>query len=507
MAASAADVRSILSIPNPPGSGSTPQPKKPQAAERAKKPDGIPRELYALIGPSAPTLAAQFAKPRLKQKPNLGGGGRVKWEWRSFKNGARSDGLRLSHWVKASTDSEAEYPFAKYNIQTTFYVYSQDEYSRLLEDQKWTKEETDYLFNLVRQYDARLYVVHDRYDYPARDPDSPPRSLEDLKDRYYSVCRKLVRNRPWPGDEASKAAVLSSLAFDKDREVMRKQYVISLENRTPEQIAEEDALYLELEKLKENERRFKKDRDELLRTLLGIESGLPDIPVDEEGLQGTTTETKKKRKHVAGSVEPQTPITPSASNVISLSQPQPKKTAAKSAVYDALHCITRTEVPQNASSSANKVAHQPVHLRSSKIPQPKAPAAQRVSQVMSELGIVYNRLVMPTSETLTKLGALLHDAHSLVERKKILDKLDQDIITTKARLAAVHGEAPEEDSGDVPQTPMEVEEGADADSVVDGRSQSVMSTKSTRSRRQTRRSMSISSVDTSVGPNKRQKQR
>ena len=49
-------------------------------AERAKKPEGIPRELYALIGPSAPTLAAQFAKPRLKQKPNLGGGGRVKWK-------------------------------------------------------------------------------------------------------------------------------------------------------------------------------------------------------------------------------------------------------------------------------------------------------------------------------------------------------------------------------------------------------------------------------------------
>ena len=79
MAASAADVRSILSIPNPPAAGASTQAKKPQAAERAKKPEGIPRELYALIGPAAPTLAAQFAKPRLKQKPNIGGGGKVKW--------------------------------------------------------------------------------------------------------------------------------------------------------------------------------------------------------------------------------------------------------------------------------------------------------------------------------------------------------------------------------------------------------------------------------------------
>ena len=79
MAASAADVRSILAIPDPPAAGSSQPAKKPQGTERARKPEGIPRELYALIGPSAPTLAAQFAKPRLKQKPNLGGGGRVKW--------------------------------------------------------------------------------------------------------------------------------------------------------------------------------------------------------------------------------------------------------------------------------------------------------------------------------------------------------------------------------------------------------------------------------------------
>ena len=118
-----------------------------------------------------------------------------------------------------------------------------------------------------------------------------------------------------------------------DKEVLRKQYVASLENRTPEQIAEEDVLYLELERLKENERRFKKDRDELLRTLCGIESGLPDVSIDDDGLAGTALDTKKKRKVVAGSVEPQTPITPSASNVIALPQPPPKKSAAKSAAY------------------------------------------------------------------------------------------------------------------------------------------------------------------------------
>lgn len=37
----------------------------------------------------------------------LSGVGVVDREWREFRNGARTDGLRLSHWAKAGTDSDA----------------------------------------------------------------------------------------------------------------------------------------------------------------------------------------------------------------------------------------------------------------------------------------------------------------------------------------------------------------------------------------------------------------
>jgi hypothetical protein len=97
-----------------------------------------------------------------------------------------------------------------------------------LADPEWTKEETDHLFNLIREYDSRFYIVNDRYDFPG----GPPRSMEasyskimaflstkgspqDLKDRYYSVCRKLIRNMPWAGDEAGKSQLVSNLQFDK----------------------------------------------------------------------------------------------------------------------------------------------------------------------------------------------------------------------------------------------------------------------------------------------------
>lgn len=157
-----------------------------------------------------------------------------------------------------------EYPFAKYNVQATAYTYSQDEYTRFLEgvvyanyqegqvmirhqDKDWTKEETDYLFGVVQEYDTRWHIIHDRYGYPGGGPRSLEvraraislsaelRSSQDLKDRYYSVCRKLVRNRPWAGDEASKAQLISSFQFDKgvlfrEELVLRRTDSIPMQN-------------------------------------------------------------------------------------------------------------------------------------------------------------------------------------------------------------------------------------------------------------------------------------
>ncbi|KAF5390633.1 hypothetical protein D9757_002634 [Collybiopsis confluens] len=414
--ATAADVRSILSIPSTSIAGPS-QPRKPSVSVN-RKPEGISRELYSLIGPSAPALAAQLAKPRLKQKPNLGGGGKVKWEWRKFRNSARSDSLELSHWVKASQDADAEYKFAKYDKKPTVYQWSQDEYSRHLEDSDWTKEETEYLFKIANEYDLRWYIIHDRYEYP----NGRERELEDLKDRYYSVCRKLIRNRTWAGDEASRNALLLSFHYDKERETIRRKYVASLANRTPDQIQEEEALYVELKRLEQNERQFKKDRENLLRTLAGIDSGLPDIVEDDASL--IINDPKKKR--FKGDIDvPQTPI---------LTAPVMKRPPAvnKNAVYDATHCIIRNDPPSNAP--ATKVAHTPAFMRSFKIPYPKAAIAPKVNSLLTELGVSGSRLVMPTQANCQHLESVMDAAMNLVELKKVLDKVNQDIEVLKARL-------------------------------------------------------------------------
>lgn len=502
--ASAADVRSILQLPASSHAGQSQSQKK----ATTKKPEGISRELYSLIGPTPSTLAAQLSKPRLKQKPNLGGGGKVKWELRPFKNGARGDGLQLKHWVKANSDPEAEYAFAKYNVQNNWYIYSQDEYERHLEDPDWSKEETDYLFDLVREYDLRFHIIADRYEFP--------RSMEDIKDRYFSVCRKLIRSRPWPGDEASRAQLLSSFQFDKDREVTRKEYLASLENRTPEQIAEEEAMYIELKRLEQTERAFKKERDELLRTLLGVESGLADLNVEDDSHTSITDPRKKKK---AGVAEAESPATPTAA----VAQPPPRRAqSAKSIAYDALHCIQRIDPPP--LTPATKASHAAATLRSQKVAYPKPAVSSKVNQVVTELGVPISRgVIMPTRDTLAQYEMLIEAATALVETKKIVDRVEQEIRVARARLdmraSASDGGVGGDGGGSGAQTPMDVDEEPGSRSQSRGqeggtRAQSVVSTRSGRSgrsRKQSqRRSLSISSVDTSGtsttrAGNKRQK--
>ncbi|KAG6869337.1 hypothetical protein C0993_000090 [Termitomyces sp. T159_Od127] len=430
MAASAADVRSILSLPEPSATPGPSQSKK-QTQPLTRKPEGISRELYALIGPSVPSLVA--VKPRLKQKPNLGGGNKARWEFRRFKNSARQDSLELCHWVNSSTpeDAGAEYPFAKYNVPANVFTYSQDEYIRFLEDKDWSKDETDYLFSVARDYDVRWFVVYDRYDFPG----GVTRTMDDLKDRYYTI----------------------------ERELTRKKYIMSLESRSPEQIAEEEALFIEVKRLEQNERRFKKDRDELLRTLAGIDSGLPDI-VEDEGLSNLTIETKKKKRGPA--LELDTPATP----VVPVT-PVKRPPTARNAAFDAAHCIIRTDPP--ATVPVTKAAHQPANLRSYKLPTPKSAVAPKIIAALAELGINHNRLVMPTRDNIAQLGSLLEATETLIETKRLVDKFEYDIRLLKGRLGMRESQGAERE---LTSDHMDVDEQNDGEVIgEDGRAQSIIS--------------------------------
>lgn len=136
-------------------------------------------------------------------------------------------------------------------------------------------------------------------------------------------------------------------------------------------------------------------------------------------------------------------------------------------------------------------------------------------QTLSDIGIHYNRLVMPTEGNVAKLTALVDSTVQLLEVKRVLDKTEYDIKVLKERLGMRESAVVEGDDS------VSVADGASdivmLDDGVDdlGRSQSVVSTRSTRSRKQVcpchpiagtssltpcqrGRSLSVSSVDTSV---------
>ena len=85
---------------------------------------------------------------------------------------------------------------------------------------------------------------------------------------------------------------------------------------------------------------------------------------------------------------------------------------------------------------------------------------------------------MPTRDTLMAHESLLEAITSLVELKKVADRVDQEIRTAKMRLGMRESEPPTEG-------PMDVDEDGQApDTPGEGRAHSVVSTRSGRSRKQ-----------------------
>lgn len=124
------------------------------------------------------------------------------WQWQEFANQARTDGLKLSHWVKCFKDAsgrmrpayEGDYPFVKFDkkvspwlelmlwcpadaltdrwaspMQAELIIYTDEEYNNLLAamDPRWSRAETDYLMDLCVQFDLRFNVIADRYQVTA----------------------------------------------------------------------------------------------------------------------------------------------------------------------------------------------------------------------------------------------------------------------------------------------------------------------------------------------------
>eukprot|EP00299_Pterocystis_sp_00344_P009607 c4095_g1_i2.p1 GENE.c4095_g1_i2~~c4095_g1_i2.p1 ORF type:complete len:377 (+),score=76.94 c4095_g1_i2:52-1182(+) len=291
------DVKDILGLKGapPPSPITIPSSKPTTPSQKPKKLEGVKREVYMLMGKSAQTpIVPSTPIEGLKQKRKVPA---AKWRWRSFANPARDDDLQLSHWEKEGTRDPGGYHFAKFNKSIKMVTYTDEEYDTCCRDPAWTKEETDYLFEICKQYDLRFVVIADKYEYPG-----PARSIEDIKDRYYSVARIVTRSRS--GNTKTLADhPLFKFSYNKDYDVERRIFVDQQFRRSKDEEEDDNRRLMEKDDAVVQRRAHRGEREQAL-VMAALQGEVTDVPgvlhtLMECVTQGKASTPTKKRGKVA----------------------------------------------------------------------------------------------------------------------------------------------------------------------------------------------------------------
>lgn len=410
-----------------------------------------------------------------------------------FTNKARSDGLVLNHWQREHESArppapdanqmeldetkeegkgepkpmEQEYAFAKYNIKARVpRRYTDEEYNRHLKSDEWSREETDYLMNLVTEYDLRWVIIADRYDYQ-RHLDSEPdasaivpakqyRTMEQMKSRYYYVAATIlaIEHPPSEMSEAEFALHEQMLKYDADRERDRKELAALQLNRTADEVREEAMLLEELKRITSNEQNFITERRELYSRLeVPISVGNTAMYQSSQGLSQLLqtllqADKSKKRRSILGpegaipSPAGQTPTQATAPgraetpSTIAATK-DTKKGAAAPQAQPAVRTLTPAEEARYGVQHHERLQGG-VQFRSDraqKLTQAKSNVqTQKLASALAELEIPV-RLFMPTERVCKDFEKLIQSVNLLLDARKVAEKVESEIRVLEAARA------------------------------------------------------------------------
>lgn len=406
-----------------------------------------------------------------------------------FTNSARSDGLVLNHWQRkhesarppvaapapeeshmdidhpkeegkeeAPKHTEQDYAFAKYNVKPRLpRRYTDEEYDRSLKNDDWSREETDYLVDVVNEFDIRWVVIADRYNYqPKLETDSEGndalvtakhhRTMEQMKARYYYVAATMlsIEHPPSEMSEAEFELHEKMLKFDPNRERDRKDLAALQINRTADEVREEAMLLEELKRITSNEQSFITERRELYSRLeVPISIGNTTMYQSSAGLSQLLqtllqADKSKKRRSILGdgavpSPAGQTPNAPGGSGRAETPVTQAANHKKGSTASKETHQAVRTLTP--AEEAKFGVTH---HERVSAGVQFRSDRAQRLTQAKSnvqtqklasalaELEIPV-RLFMPTERVCKDFEKLIQAVNMLLDARKVSEKVESEI--------------------------------------------------------------------------------
>lgn len=505
------DVRDVLNLPT---DGLAPRPSKKQKVTLPKSSlKGLAREVQNLGGDTPIAIVPEvslYKKRRLANRKPA-----TKWELRPFKNSAREDGtLILKHW-RRKTEAEPgqvngdategenvngvpaengnstvpkepeleDSAFAKFDVKVQLWEYNEEQYNAKLQSDDWTKDETDYLMQLVKDFDLRWPLIWDRYEYSPKPPEDAEmngantavvplpksRTMEDLKARYYEVQVKIMEvQKPMKYMTQAEWDLHNiMLSFNPEQERQRKKFALASMSRSKDEAKEEESLLIEVKRIMTRAERFNEERKELYQRL-----DYPHSDQDISAFKGSTglnnllahlqTQSQaKKRKPITGpeGVSPAGPgpngqpssavseVPPSRRDSIAAQstghresigtekptpagnkkgQPPPER--RKLSEYE--EQIYGVSAPERLSSGPTFRYERVNKLFSHKSGQQQ----QRIQNVLNELEIPV-RLNMPTATVVAEYEKLVVAVTQLVDLRKQRDKSDGEVKVEEAKRA------------------------------------------------------------------------
>ncbi|GMT29331.1 hypothetical protein PFISCL1PPCAC_20628, partial [Pristionchus fissidentatus] len=285
------------------------QPRRPAGRPRAgmgvqKRPSNMKRELYNILvtqqreGKDIQSMMPSNVHDMYKNpKANMGKRHVRKYHWVPFTNEARSDGMQLHHWERMDKNKEEQYCFAKWNKVINIPEYTDDIYTQHLQTSKWTREETDLLFEMCRRFDLRWPVVQDRYETERLYRNKAgktfdKRSIEDMKERFYAILSEL---------NLLKDPTSEPIAYDADHERRRKEQLRKQFDRTQEEIEEEERLQDELKKI-DARRKERERKAQDLQKLINMEQHSPSVSGGHSPAPGKKKMLKSKLTGIPGAL-------------------------------------------------------------------------------------------------------------------------------------------------------------------------------------------------------------
>ena len=189
-----ADILQTRGSPSPPAPSNVDSKQTASSGSKLKKkPRGLSREVFALASADSTAAAAlqEVAEsdqvPKGVRKFTIDPSKRTRpWQWAGFQNSARTDGVRLKHWMRKPIVID-EYPFERFNKPVYVVSYTDQIYEEALKSETWTKQETDLLVQFCRRFALKWPIIADRWPN-----ETSVRNVVDLRERYWSIAKTLV---------------------------------------------------------------------------------------------------------------------------------------------------------------------------------------------------------------------------------------------------------------------------------------------------------------------------